>query len=136
MRWRSRHRPVRRSYDERTRCSRWRSRKRRLVDKIDHSCIIPNVFIRSEVQAFFQGQIRRSLMFIEGGHDAYLAGRGLVAYTCVRAIYETFACVMDFCGELANHIAEGDFDKTSAFVNARQYATKMRDCISKEVIIK
>src|SRR5262245_18300062 len=43
---------------------------------------------------------------------------------------------MDFCGELANHIAEGDFDKTGAFVNARQYATKMRGFISKEVIIK
>jgi hypothetical protein len=35
----------------------------RLVDTIDQSCPIPNVVVRSQVQAFFQGQIRRGLMF-------------------------------------------------------------------------
>jgi hypothetical protein len=106
----------------------------RLVDTIDQSCPIPNVVVRSQVQAFFQGQIRRGLMF--NGYDACLAGRGLVAYTCARAIYETFACVMDFCDKLTDHIAEGDFEKTGAFIHARQFAARMKDFASKEVIVK
>jgi len=81
-------------------------------------------------------QIRRGLMFIEGGYDACLAGRGLVAYTCARAIYETFACVMDFCDKLTDQIAEGDFEKTCAFIHTRQFAARMKGFLSKEVIVK
>jgi hypothetical protein len=104
----------------------------RLVDKIDQSCVIPNVLVRSMVQAFFQGHIRRALMF---GHDAYLAGRGLVAYTCARAIYETFACVMDFCDKLTDHLADRDFEKTAAFIHARQFAARTKGFVRKEIIV-
>jgi hypothetical protein len=87
----------------------------RLVDEIDTSCFLPGYLIRWSVQMFFQGHVRRSLMFIEGGYDAFLSGRGLVAYACARAIYETFACVFDFCDKVTEHIQRRNFEKAGAF---------------------
>jgi hypothetical protein len=108
----------------------------RVVDEIDHSCIIPYILLRSSVQMFFQGHIRRALMFIEGGHDAYWAGRGLVTYACARAIYETVACVIDFCDGLSDRLAKGDFEKTVVFVNERQFAARMKDFVDKRLVEK
>jgi hypothetical protein len=87
----------------------------------------------SMVQIFFQGHTRRALMFIEGGYDAYLAGRGLIVYACARAIYETFACVRVFCDQLAVHLANGDLEKTCTFILSRQFSTRMFS--DKEVIV-
>jgi hypothetical protein len=49
--------------------------RNRLVDQIDASCIFPGIIVRWSSQMFLQGQVRRSLMFIEGGYDAFLSGR-------------------------------------------------------------
>jgi hypothetical protein len=97
--------------------------------------ILPEVVLQSSVQAFLQGHARRALMFIEGGYDAFLADRGLVAYSCVRAIYETFACVMDFCDKLTDLLVQGDFEKTVCFVAARSFAARSKDFVSSEVIV-
>jgi hypothetical protein len=107
----------------------------RLVDQIATS-ELPWILIPSMVQVFFQGHTRRALMFVEGGYDAYLARRGLVVYACARAIYETFACVMDFCDKLTDHLTDGDFEKTAAFVAARQFAARMPEFVAKDVIEK
>jgi hypothetical protein len=106
----------------------------RLVNEIVTS-ILPPILVPSMVQVFFQGHTRRALMFIEGGYDAFLANRGLVAYACVRAVYETFACVMDFCDKLADHLVEGNFEKTSAFILSRQYAARIKEFVRKDVAI-
>lgn len=103
----------------------------RLVDEIKLS-ILPPLLLRSSAQAFFQGHIRRSLMFIEGGHDAYLAKRGLVAVACSRAVYETVACVFDFCDKFNDHLIENDFPKTASFLFSRLNAARMPDFVSKE----
>ena len=108
----------------------------RLVNELDTSCVLPDVIVQSSVQVFFQGHIRRALMFIEGGHDAYLAGRGLVAYACARAIYETFACVLDFCNKLTVHLADGDFEKTVAFIHERQFAARMEDFVREDLVVR
>jgi hypothetical protein len=96
----------------------------RLIDKISVS-VLPHYIVKSMVQAFFQGQIRRSLMLIEGGYDAYRSGRGLVVYICARAAYETAVCVLDFCDNLTNHLAGKDFEKTCRFLYSRLYSARM-----------
>jgi hypothetical protein len=106
----------------------------RRVSKIETG-IMPHDLINSSTLAFLQAHARRALMFIEGGYDAYLAKRGLVAYSCARAICETFACVMDFCDKLTDHLAEGDFEKTACLVCARSFATRSKDYVSREVIV-
>jgi len=106
----------------------------RLVDQIVMSPL-PWLLIPAEVQAFFQGHVRRALMFIEGGYDAYLASRGLIVYTCARAIYETFAFVMDFCEKLEGHLADSDFEKIGAFVQANQFAARMEEFVERKVIV-
>jgi hypothetical protein len=105
----------------------------RLVDRIAVSHL-PWTIVQANVQIFFQGHTRRALMFAEGGYDACVAGRGLVVYGCVRAIYETVACVMDFCDKLSGHLASGDFPKTCVFVLSRQFAARMEEFIDKQVI--
>jgi hypothetical protein len=104
----------------------------RQVSEIEVS-ILPDALLGSAVQVFFQGHVRRALMFIEGGYEAYLAGRGLVACTCARAIYETLACVLDFCDKLTGYLAEGDFEKTARFVFSRSFATRLKDFIHDEL---
>jgi hypothetical protein len=106
----------------------------RLVDEIDTSCLLPGYVIRWSIQMFFQGHVRRSLMFIEGGHDAFLSGRGLVAYACARAIYETFACVFDFCDKVTEHIQSRNFEKAAAFIHGRKFSARMKDFISKDIL--
>ncbi|HMJ42414.1 MAG TPA: hypothetical protein VK522_09055 [Pseudolabrys sp.] len=96
----------------------------RLVNEIAVS-VLPNRIVKSMVQVFFQGHIRRSLMLIEGGYEAYQSGRGLVVYICARAIYETVACVLDFCDKLTDHLVAGDFIKTCHFLYARTHAARM-----------
>jgi hypothetical protein len=102
----------------------------RLVREIRTS-IIPKQLIRSSVQIFFQGQVRRALMFIDGAHEEYLAGRGLVAYSCARAIYETVACVLDFCDKLTDHLVKSDFEKTAIFLHARTFAARANGFVEK-----
>jgi hypothetical protein len=78
--------------------------------------VIPDLLVRAQTRIFFQGHIRRCLMFIEGGNEAHLSGRDLVSITCARAIYETVACVFDFCEKLYDHLNEGNFEKTAQYL--------------------
>jgi hypothetical protein len=100
----------------------------RLVEEITTSAI-PDWHIRSQTKVFFQCHIRRCLMFIEGGHEAYLSGRGLISSMCARAIYETVACVMDFCDKLHEHLNENNFEKTAGFIHVRLFATRSKDLL-------
>jgi hypothetical protein len=103
----------------------------RLIDEIVLNPL-PRPLLRNMVQAFFQGHTRRGLMLIEGGYEAYLADRGLVGYVCTRAVYETVACVFDFCDQLTDHLDRDDYEKTMYFLDARIYAARMQGFVSKE----
>jgi hypothetical protein len=98
----------------------------RLVNEIITS-VIPDLLVRAQTRIFFQGHIRRCLMFIEGGNEAHLSGRDLVSITCARAIYETVACVFDFCEKLYDHLNEGNFEKTAQFLLVRLFAVRSKE---------
>jgi hypothetical protein len=66
-------------------------------------------------------------MFIEGGNEAYLSGRDLVSIICARAIFETVACVFDFCERLYDHLNGNDFEKTAQFVLERLLAVRSKE---------
>jgi hypothetical protein len=99
-----------------------------LADEI-HTHVIPDWFVRSQTKVFFQGHIRRALMLIDGGYEAYLSGKDLVSIICVRSIYETVACVFDFCDRLYAHLDEGDFEATGGFIHMRLMATRSKELL-------
>jgi hypothetical protein len=98
----------------------------RLVNEIVSS-VIPDLLVRAQTRIFCQSRIRRCLMFIEGGNEAHLSGRDLVSITCARAIYETVACVFDFCEKLYDHLNEGNFEKTAQFLLGRLLAVRSKE---------
>jgi hypothetical protein len=99
-----------------------------LVDKI-YSNVLPDLLFKSQTRVFFQAHTRRALMLIEGGYDACLSGRNLVAYACARGVYETVVCVADFCDKLQEHLTVGDFKKTVSFIHCRTFAGRSNDFI-------
>jgi hypothetical protein len=104
--------------------------RERLVDEIEVPALPPFMLVHSMTQAFLQGQIRRALMFVEGGYEAYVAHRGLVAFACARAIYETVACVVDFCDTLTTKLAQGNFEDTAKFLHNRHFSARMERFVS------
>jgi hypothetical protein len=100
----------------------------RLVDEI-HTHVLPDWFVQSQTKIFFQSHIRRALMLIEGGYEAYLSERGLISFMCVRGIYESTACVFDFCDKLYGLLDEGNFERTAAFI-----LTSLLSARSKELL--
>jgi len=103
----------------------------RLVAEI-HTHIIPDWFVRSQSKVFFQGHVRRALTLIEGGYDEYLSDRSLISFMCVRGIYETVACVFDFCDNLLLLLEEGDFEKTGKFIHTRLFSTRHKDLLDED----
>ena len=57
---------------------------------------------------FFQAHLRRALAFLEGGKHALDAGHGLVAVTAVRCLFESAACIHDFCNRIIRLIDDGN----------------------------
>jgi hypothetical protein len=103
----------------------------RLVDEI-HTHVIPDWFVLSQTMIFFQGHIRRVLTLIEAAYDEYQRRRAIVSLMCVRGVYETVACVVDFCEDLHSLLDEGDFEKTAYFIDTRMLATRLKDLSKSE----
>ena len=68
-------------------------------------------------------------MLIDGGYEAYLSGRSLISFMCVRSIYETVACVFNFCDKLHSHLDDGNFEATGNFIHTRLFATRSKDLL-------
>lgn len=103
----------------------------RLVDEI-HTHVIPDCFVLSQTKVFLQGHIRRVLILIEAAYDEHQRRRAIISLMCVRGVYETVACVVDFCEELHRLLDGGDFEKTAYFIHTRMLATRMKDLSKSE----
>jgi hypothetical protein len=80
---------------------------------------------RNLVRSYIQAHIRRCLIFIEGGHAEYYAGRSLVADACARANYENVAAFCDFAKCLISLLEARDHVAIRDFVDARAFATRI-----------
>jgi len=81
------------------------------------------------IRAYNQAHLRRCLMFMEAAHALVYSGRGLVALSAIRSIYETVANFLHFESALQALLAEGDLVKIYDFVRARAYATRLPDLV-------
>jgi hypothetical protein len=104
----------------------------RLVDSIQLAEPASGFRLSNMVRSYTQAHLRRSLMFIEAAHDEFFAGRGMVALSCVRSIFENVAVYCDFERQLqplltAGDIAkfeEGDIEEIHEFVRSKAFATR------------
>ncbi|QDL97939.1 hypothetical protein FLL57_11720 [Rhodopseudomonas palustris] len=71
-----------------------------LKDSVNMDPLDDVSMIRGQAEVFFQAHIRRALAFLDGGKHALDAGHGLIALTAVRCLYESAACVHDFCNQV------------------------------------
>jgi hypothetical protein len=81
---------------------------------------IPNM-----TRGYIQAHLRRLIMFVEGGHAEYLAGRPLMTEMASRAIYETVATLVDFSRKLKPLCVEGDYRGVEALVSKAAFVTRM-----------
>lgn len=81
-----------------------------LKDSVDMDPLDDVSMIRGQAEVFFQAHLRRALAFLDGGKYALDAGHGLVALTAVRCLYESAACIHDFCNQVIKLI---DADQVS-----------------------
>lgn len=84
--------------------------RRTLKDSVDMDPLDDVSMIRGQAEVFFQAHIRRALAFLDGGKHALDAGHGLIALTAVRCLYESAACLHDFCNQVIKLI---DADQVS-----------------------
>jgi hypothetical protein len=80
--------------------------------------------LRSQVEIFFQAHLRRALMFLDGGKLALDTGYGLVTLTAVRCLYESAACVHDFCNQVIKHMDAGELTEAVRLAHQRAFAQR------------
>jgi len=90
--------------------------------KLDNSKVNLTVFV--DAQRYLQAHIRRALMFLDGGKHALDGGYSLVALTCARSIYESAACIYDFCERFFLLTAAKDFEGAARLTYERSLAIK------------
>jgi hypothetical protein len=95
-----------------------------LKQDVDISSIEDIPMIRSQVEIFFQAQLRRALAFLEGGQHALDAGQGLVALTTVRCLYESAACIHDFCNHVIKLLDSGNIAEAVRLAHQRSLAQR------------
>jgi hypothetical protein len=69
-----------------------------------------------------------------GGGGLTIRGRASAQGGVASAIYETFACVFDFCDKATEHIQSRNFEKAGAFIVGRNFSARMKDFVSKDII--
>lgn len=92
--------------------------------------IVPSIILRESpsdgrtpnlTRGYIQAHLRRIIMFVDGGHAEYLAGRPLMTEMASRAIYENIANFCDFSEKLKplcdnlNHEAMESLVRSAAF---------------------
>jgi hypothetical protein len=71
-----------------------------LKDNVEMDPLNDVSMIRGQAEIFFQSHLRRALAFLDGGKHALDAGYGLLALTAIRCLYESAACIHDFCNQV------------------------------------
>jgi hypothetical protein len=96
-----------------------------LREKVDiDSSEVDLSMLRSQVEIFFQAHLRRALAFLDGGKHALDAGHGLVAITAVRCMYESAACIHDFCNHVIALIDAGNIADAVRLAHQRSFAQR------------
>ena len=97
----------------------------RLIDKIEMQEAPSRYRGANVIRAYNQAQIRRVLIFLDAAWDEVRKGRGLVALTCIRAVYETVATFLGFEIALEKLILAGDLEEVHQFMKNKTYATRL-----------
>jgi hypothetical protein len=95
-----------------------------LSEKVDIDSIEDIPMLHSQVDIFFQAHLRRALAFLEGGKHALDAGHGLVAITAVRCLFESTACIHDFCNRIIRLIDNGNIPDAVRLAHVRSFAQR------------
>ncbi len=73
--------------------------------------------IYENAKCYLQAQVRRALMFLDGGANALEAGFGLVTLACARSLWESVACVHDFTKRLCEMMDKDDVVGSATFIH-------------------
>lgn len=95
-----------------------------LIEEVDIGSIEDMPMLRGQVEIFFQAHLRRALAFLEGGKQALDAGHGLVAITAVRCLFESAACIHDFCNRIIRLIDDGNIPDAVRLAHVRSFALR------------
>ena len=101
----------------------------RLVERIQIAEPGSGFRLSNMIRSYTQAHLRRSLQYIEAAEEELFAGRGLVALSCVRSIFENVAAYCDFEQKLLPLLQQGDITKIHDFVRARAFATRKPDYV-------
>jgi hypothetical protein len=93
-------------------------------DEVVHKTESDFDLLRGQVDLFLQAQLRRALMFLDGGKHALDAGYGLITLVCVRCIFESAACIHDFFNQIIKHMESGEVMEAVRIAHQRSYAQK------------
>jgi hypothetical protein len=96
----------------------------RLKDHVEIDSIEDEAMIQSQAEIFLQAQLRRALAFLDGGKHALDAGHGLVALTAIRCLYESAACIHDFCNHVTRLIDAGNVPDAVRLAHVRGLAQR------------
>lgn len=95
-----------------------------LKDSVDMDPLDDISMIRGQADLFFQAHLRRALAFLDGGKYALDAGHGLVALTAIRCLYESAACIHDFCNHVIKLIDAGNVPDAVRLAHQRSLAQR------------
>jgi hypothetical protein len=95
-----------------------------LKDHVDMDPLDDVSMIRGQAEIFFQAHLRRALAFLDGGKYALDAGHGLVALTSIRCLYESAACIHDFCNQVIKLIDTGNMPDAVRLAHQRSLAQR------------
>jgi hypothetical protein len=97
----------------------------RLVDKITLPLPPYGFRIHNMTRGYIQAHLRRLIMFLEGGHAEFLAGRPLMTEMASRAIYENVANLCDFARKLKPLCEAGNYKDVDALVSKAAFVTRV-----------
>jgi hypothetical protein len=80
--------------------------------------------IYGNAKSYLQSHIRRALMFLDGGAHAMEAGYGLITLACARSLYESAACIHDFCKRLCEMLDKDEVVSAAQFIQERTFSTR------------
>jgi hypothetical protein len=80
--------------------------------------------LSSQVEIFFQAHLRRALALLEGAKHALDGGHELVAVVAVRCLFESTACIHDFCNRVITLIDAGDIAEAVRLAHQRSFSQR------------
>jgi hypothetical protein len=95
-----------------------------LKDNVEMDPLDDVSMVRGQAEIFFQSHLRRALAFLDGGKHALDAGYGLLALTAIRCLYESAACIHDFCNHVIKLVDAGNVPDAVRLAHQRSLAQR------------